>query len=90
MLDINGTYYMANMVRWTRSRDIIMGLSKAFCFGILIVFISCQKGLTTREGAVGVGRPDNRIHAPNENIQAADYINTVRLMCRVWERFGAS
>jgi acetylornithine deacetylase/succinyl-diaminopimelate desuccinylase-like protein len=38
---------------------------------------------------VGVGRPDNRIHAPNENIHAADYINTVRLMCRVWERFGA-
>jgi acetylornithine deacetylase/succinyl-diaminopimelate desuccinylase-like protein len=38
---------------------------------------------------VGVGRPDNRIHAPNENIQAADYVNTVRLMCRVWERFGA-
>ena len=37
---------------------------------------------------VGVGRPDNRIHAPNENIQAADYLNTVRLMCRVWERFG--
>ena len=38
---------------------------------------------------VGVGRPDNRVHAPNENIHAADYINTVRLMCRVWERFGA-
>jgi len=39
---------------------------------------------------VGVGRPDNRIHAPNENIHAEDYINTVRLMCRIWERFGAS
>lgn len=39
---------------------------------------------------VGVGRPDNRIHAPNENIRSADYVNTVRLMCRVWERFGAS
>ncbi len=39
---------------------------------------------------VGVGRPDNRVHAPNENIRAADYINTVRLMCRVWERFGAA
>jgi acetylornithine deacetylase/succinyl-diaminopimelate desuccinylase-like protein len=38
---------------------------------------------------VGVGRPDNRIHAPNENIHAADYLNTIRLMCRVWERFGA-
>jgi phospholipid/cholesterol/gamma-HCH transport system permease protein len=56
MLEINGTYYMANMVRWTLSRDIIMGLTKAFCFGILIVFISCHKGLTAREGAVGVGR----------------------------------
>src|SRR5262249_23321781 len=39
---------------------------------------------------VGVGRPDNRIHAPNENIHADDYIDTVRLMCRVWERFGAT
>ena len=39
---------------------------------------------------VGVGRPDNRIHAPNENILAADYINTIRLMCRIWERFGAA
>jgi acetylornithine deacetylase/succinyl-diaminopimelate desuccinylase-like protein len=39
---------------------------------------------------VGVGRPDNRIHAPNENIHATDYVNAVRLMCRVWERFGAA
>ena len=39
---------------------------------------------------VGVGRPDNRVHAPNENIRAADYINAIRLMCRVWERFGAA
>jgi acetylornithine deacetylase/succinyl-diaminopimelate desuccinylase-like protein len=38
---------------------------------------------------VGVGRPDNRIHAPNENIRIDDYLNTVRLMCRVWERFGS-
>lgn len=56
LLDVNGTYYMANMIRWTQMRDIIMGLSKAFCFALLIVFISCHKGLTTREGAVGVGK----------------------------------
>src|SRR3989449_7678295 len=56
VLDINGTYYLDNMVRWTRMRDLIMGTSKAFVFGILIVFICCHKGLTTREGAVGVGR----------------------------------
>lgn len=56
LLEVNGTYYMANMVRWTGTRDLIMGLSKAFCFALLIVFISCHKGLTTREGAVGVGK----------------------------------
>ena len=56
LLEVNGTYYVANMVRWTQLRDIVMALSKAFCFALLIVFISCHKGLTTREGAVGVGR----------------------------------
>jgi phospholipid/cholesterol/gamma-HCH transport system permease protein len=56
LLEVNGTYFVANMVRWTQARDIIMGLTKAFCFGVLIVFISCHKGLTTREGAVGVGK----------------------------------
>jgi phospholipid/cholesterol/gamma-HCH transport system permease protein len=56
LLEVNGTYYMANMVRWTLMRDIIMALTKAFCFALLIVFISCHKGLTTTEGAVGVGK----------------------------------
>lgn len=56
LLEVNGTYYMANMVRWTQMRDITMALTKAFCFALLIVFISCHKGLTTQEGAVGVGK----------------------------------
>ena len=56
LLEVNGTYYMANMVRWTQMRDIVMALTKAFCFALLIVFISCHKGLTTTEGAVGVGK----------------------------------
>jgi phospholipid/cholesterol/gamma-HCH transport system permease protein len=56
LLEVNGTYYMANMVRWTQMRDIVMALTKAFCFALLIVFISCHKGLTTSEGAVGVGK----------------------------------
>src|SRR3982750_1839464 len=56
LLEINGTYYVANMVRWTLMRDIIMALTKAFIFALIIVFISCHKGLTSREGAVGVGK----------------------------------
>src|SRR6202171_4115755 len=43
LLEINGTYYMANMVRWTHTRDIVMGFTKAFCFALLIVFVSCHK-----------------------------------------------
>ena len=57
LLDVNGPYYVANMVRWTRPRDIIMAMTKACVFALLIVFISCHKGLTAREGAVGVGHP---------------------------------
>src|SRR5207248_3735126 len=46
LLELNGTYYVANMVRWTQLRDLVMALTKAICFGLLIVFISCHKGLT--------------------------------------------
>lgn len=35
--------------------DFIMGLVKAFVFGIIIVTISCYKGMTTSGGAAGVG-----------------------------------
>src|SRR5581483_638427 len=56
LVAVYGPYYMANMVHWTRPKDIIMGMTKAFVFALLIVFISCHKGLTAREGAVGVGR----------------------------------
>src|ERR1700747_834218 len=56
LLDVNGPYYVENMVRWTRRQDIIMAMTKGCVFALLIVFISCHKGLTAREGAVGVGR----------------------------------
>src|SRR5206468_8424885 len=45
LLGIYGPYYVANMVRWTQMRDIIMALTKGFSFALLIVFISCHKGL---------------------------------------------
>ena len=36
--------------------DFISGLVKAFVFGIIIVTISCYKGMATKGGAAGVGR----------------------------------
>lgn len=36
--------------------DLISGIIKAFVFGIIIVTISCYRGMTTTGGAAGVGR----------------------------------
>lgn len=36
--------------------DLFSGLVKAFVFGMIIITISCYRGLTTKGGAAGVGR----------------------------------
>ena len=36
--------------------DLASGLTKSFVFGLLIVSISCYRGITTTGGAAGVGR----------------------------------
>lgn len=36
--------------------DLSTGIVKSFIFGILIMTISCYKGMTTKEGAEGVGK----------------------------------
>ncbi|HEY4832476.1 MAG TPA: ABC transporter permease, partial [Waddliaceae bacterium] len=36
--------------------DFFSGIVKAFVFGIVIVTISCYRGMTTKGGAAGVGR----------------------------------
>lgn len=56
MLGIQGPYYLENMIKYMMPKDIIMGLTKGFVFGMVIVFVACYEGLHTREGAVGVGR----------------------------------
>ena len=56
LLNVGSVYFIHNMWNFTHGKDIIMAMSKAFVFAILIVFIGCQQGLTTRNGAVGVGR----------------------------------
>ena len=56
VLNIQGPYYIDNMVKYMTAKDVVMGLIKGLVFGMLIVFISCYEGLNAREGAVGVGR----------------------------------
>lgn len=56
LLGVSSIYFLQNIWRFIDGHNIVMALLKAFIFAIIIVFISCQQGLTTREGAVGVGK----------------------------------
>jgi phospholipid/cholesterol/gamma-HCH transport system permease protein len=60
MMGAEPSYYMANMVLYTRARDIIHGLIKSFFFAFLLIFIACHKGMQTEAGSEGVGRSTNQ------------------------------
>ncbi len=56
LLGIDGAPYWINMQKFTVWSDVFMGTTKGFFFGLIIVFVSCYRGLNASEGAVGVGR----------------------------------
>ncbi|MDR1191510.1 MAG: ABC transporter permease [Verrucomicrobiales bacterium] len=56
MLGVDGAYYWDNTIRFTGMRDVGIGLSKGFLFGIIIAVISCYKGFNPQPGTAGVGR----------------------------------
>jgi len=53
---IDPTYAWANMLHYTTSSHVIIGVIKSVVYGALIATISCYKGMKCGEGAVGVGR----------------------------------
>jgi phospholipid/cholesterol/gamma-HCH transport system permease protein len=52
--------YIDNATRYAENKDLYVGLLKAVVFGVIITAVSCHQGLTTTEGAVGVGRATRR------------------------------
>jgi phospholipid/cholesterol/gamma-HCH transport system permease protein len=56
LLDIDPTYSWANMVKYTQTADVIIGMIKALIFGGIVALIGCYKGMSCGEGAEGVGR----------------------------------
>lgn len=56
LLGIDSAYYLVNMNRYTIPEDVFNGLVKSVVFGVIIAMVSCNKGLTCRGGAEGVGR----------------------------------
>lgn len=57
-LSIDG--YISSVRDGITSDDIIGGVIKPVCFGLIIGSISCYKGLNTEGGTVGVGRSTTR------------------------------
>src|SRR5688572_4155419 len=53
---IDPTYAWANMLQYTTSTHVAIGIIKSIVYGALIATISCHKGMKCGEGAVGVGR----------------------------------
>lgn len=47
--------YIDNATRFADTKDLYVGLFKAFLFGIIITTISCYEGFAASQGAVGVG-----------------------------------
>jgi len=56
LMGVAEVYYVTYMQKFTALRDLEITLTKGFFFGVLIVFIACNEGLKSKEGAVGVGR----------------------------------
>lgn len=58
--DVPKPWFWDHVFGHTNHEDLIFGMSKGFIFGILITLISCHQGLTSKNGAVGVGQGTTR------------------------------
>jgi phospholipid/cholesterol/gamma-HCH transport system permease protein len=55
VLHLNGEQYISGIRTFVEMSDITGGLIKAAVFGLILSWIGCYKGFTTRGGAKGVG-----------------------------------
>ena len=77
---LSQTAYFSLMPLHISSFDILSGLIKAICFSILLVTISCYKGLKTKGGAEGVGRATtNSVVITYVSILITDFFLTLGL-----------
>jgi phospholipid/cholesterol/gamma-HCH transport system permease protein len=56
ILNVNSVFFLHHMEAYTHGKDMVMALTKGFVFAVIVAIVGCQQGLTTRNGAVGVGR----------------------------------
>src|SRR5215472_4644899 len=56
LLGIDPAYSWSNMLKYTSTEVVIIGMIKSFIFGGIIAIVGCYKGLYCGQGAQGVGR----------------------------------
>ncbi len=56
LLGIDPIYSWYNMLKYTNTSDVVVGLIKAVIFGGIVALVGCYKGLYCGQGAQGVGR----------------------------------
>ncbi|HNR13382.1 MAG TPA: MlaE family lipid ABC transporter permease subunit [Thermodesulfobacteriota bacterium] len=56
LLGLNEGAYFGEMQNYVDMQDIIDGLTKSLCFGVIISWICCYKGYTAGYGAAGVSK----------------------------------
>ena len=57
---IGEAYWKYQMGNFTDLTDIFIALIKGLVFGLIIIIVSCDQGLTASQGAAGVGRGTTR------------------------------
>ncbi|MEM9067527.1 MAG: ABC transporter permease [Myxococcota bacterium] len=77
ILGVDPRIFLSSALERLETWDFLVGLIKAFLFGLMIALMSCYYGLATRGGAPGVGRAVNAsVVAAAAGIFIADYFST--------------
>ena len=59
-LNVPWEQYKYAALEFARTKELFVGLLKALIYGVIISIVSCNEGLTTTQGAVGVGQATRR------------------------------
>lgn len=82
-LNFNSGNYVQQTVRYLESQDVISGLIKAACFGLVISLMGCYHGFYSGRGAQGVGKATtNAVVSSSILILLLNYILTALLFNR--------
>ena len=59
-LDMSTPFFVTRALEYVTPRDLFIGMFKSLTFGILVITIACDTGLSVRGGAEGVGLATTR------------------------------